>query len=424
MIGVSKLYCGTVEPSDVLRYRGREARTLPSHLLQFSADKKPVVVWNMTRACNLACVHCYASATPGPAPDELTPDEGRALVESLAGFGVPVILFSGGEPLAHPRLFELVGLAVGLGARAVLSTNGLLLGRREALRLKELGLSYVGISLDGLEGPHDRMRGRLGAFRGALAAIRTARAAGLKVGLRLTLTRSNAGDLGRIFDLMADEDIPRVCFYHLVDLGSNPALSAEGLGHARTRAAIDLIAERTRLLHEAGRPTEVLTVDNQADGPYLYLKLLAEGRPERAESLMALLRLNGGASSGHGIGAVSWNGDVHPDQFWRSVVLGSVRERGFPEIWHDRSNGLLMALKDKTRHLTGRCAACRFVSVCGGGLRARAHHATGDPWAPDPACYLTDAEIGLDEGAAVEGRGPRAVGHPAPMGEEPEAGAA
>ncbi|MDR1308889.1 MAG: radical SAM protein [Deltaproteobacteria bacterium] len=396
MIGVSKLYCGTVEPSDVLRY-GRKSMRLPSHLLQFSEDKKPVIVWNITRACNLACVHCYASATPGPAPDELDRGEARALVESLTDYGVPVILFSGGEPLTHPGLLELVALAVKRGARSVLSTNGLLLDRDKALRLKDIGLSYVGISLDGLGRAHDRMRGRQGAFAGALSAIRTAREAGLKVGLRLTLTRSNKDDLEGIFELMSSEGIPRVCFYHLVDQGHNPSLAGESLSLAETRQALDLIALRTRQLHQRGQATEVLTVDNQADGPYLYLKLLEEGLAEEAARAMELLRLNGGASSGHGIAAISWDGQVHPDQFWRSVVLGSVREKSFKEIWHDPANVLLQALKDKYRHLKGRCRDCRFLMVCGGGLRARASHAHGDPWAPDPACYLTDEEIGLAE---------------------------
>ncbi|MDR1085046.1 MAG: radical SAM protein [Deltaproteobacteria bacterium] len=395
MIGVSKLYCGTVEPSDVMRY-GRRSKDLPSRLLQFSEDKKPVIAWNMTRACNLACAHCYASATRGPADDELSRSEAVSLVESLTDYGVPVILFSGGEPLLHPHLTELAALAVKRGARAVLSTNGLLLDQDKAEALRDIGLSYVGISLDGLGPSHDKMRGRKGAFKGALAAVRTAGQAGLKVGLRLTLTKSNQADLDGIFKLMIEENIPRVCFYHLVDQGLNPDLAGERLSLQETRAVIDLIAEKTRKLHQSGFPAEVLTVDNQADGPYLYLKLLKEGKTQAAGKVLELLKLNGGSSSGHGIAAISWNGLVHPDQFWRTVVLGSVRESGFKEIWHNPRNDLLMALKDKCRHLKGRCRLCRFLTVCGGGLRARASLLTGDLWAPDPACYLTDEEIGLN----------------------------
>ncbi|MDR2455600.1 MAG: radical SAM protein, partial [Deltaproteobacteria bacterium] len=392
MIGVSKLYCGQVQPSDPLRY-DRESSRLPSHLLQFSSDKKPVVVWNMTRNCNLFCLHCYASATSGPAEDELGEEESVRLVSDLISFGVPVILFSGGEPLTHPRLFGLVEQATRGGVRAVLSTNGLLLGREEARRLKKAGLSYVGVSLDGLEAPHDRLRGLEGAFRDALKAIRIAREEGLKVGLRLTLTKSNHLDLEAIFSLMVEEGIPRICFYHLVDKGDNPDLSKEALTHEETRRAVDLIAHKTRELIARGYPAEVLTVDNQADGPYLYLKMLKEGRESEAAGVLKLLSMNGGAGSGRSIGAVSWNGDVHPDQFWRAVVLGSVRRSSFADIWLDRGNPLLMALKNRNGHLKGRCHDCRFLSICGGGLRARAQYASGDPFGPDPGCYLTDEEI-------------------------------
>jgi MoaA/NifB/PqqE/SkfB family radical SAM enzyme len=292
MIGVTKLYCGTVEPSDLLRY-GRKAKDLPSHLLQFSEDKKPVIVWNVTRACNLACRHCYASAQASPAPDELSPAQAQALVRDLTAYGTPVILFSGGEPLSRPDLPILIKLAVKGGSRAVLSTNGLLLDRDMAARLSDLGLSYVGISLDGLARQHDLLRRRPGAFQAALEGASQARRAGLKVGLRLTMTKGNLPDLGGFFDLLAQEGIPRACFYHLVVNPSRPQLAAISLDAQETREALDLIARRTRELHENGRPLEILTVDNQADGPYLWLKLRKEGRHREAAKALELLSLNG-----------------------------------------------------------------------------------------------------------------------------------
>ncbi len=346
MIGISKLYCGTVEPSDVLRY-GRKSNRLPSHLLQFSEDKKPVVVWNVTQACNLVCSHCYATATAGPAPDEMNYREALALIDHLAEYQAPVLLFSGGEPLMHPHIFELIERAVKKGLRAVLSTNGLLIDQDKAARLAGLGLSYVGVSLDGLARAHDEFRRLAGAFERTVKSMALAREAGLKVGLRFTLSRRNVADLPGIFDLMEKEEIPRVCFYHLVGSGRGAEMGGEALSHQETRRAVDLIIQRTRQRHDRGRPLEVLTVDNHADGPYLYLKLKAEGRAERTAQVMELLRLNGGNSSGRGIGAVSWNGQVHPDQFWRTVTLGSVRERPFAEIWHDRENEFIMSLKDK-----------------------------------------------------------------------------
>jgi Fe-coproporphyrin III synthase len=391
MIGISKLYCGAVEPGDVLRYRGRSG-DLPAHLLQFSTDKKPVVVWNVTRRCNLKCVHCYAHADAHAAPDELSHAEGLALLADLKQFGVPVVLFSGGEPLMRPDLFELVAHTVAQGMRAVISTNGTLISGDIALRLKDLGLSYVGISLDGIEPTHDRFRGKQGAFAAAMAGVRRCQEAGLKVGLRFTLNRANFREVPAIFDLVEEYGIPRICFYHLVYTGRGSELLDQALSHAETRETVDLICQRTRRLFDQGRAVEVLTVDNHADGPYIYLKLLKEN-PARAGEVLELLQMNEGNSSGRGIGCVSWEGQVYADQFWRHYAFGNVRERPFSAIWTDLANPLMARLKDKKRHVTGRCAACRWLSVCAGNFRVRAEALTGDLWAPDPACYLTDKEI-------------------------------
>jgi 12,18-didecarboxysiroheme deacetylase len=393
MIGISKLYLGTVESSDALRY-GRESNRLPSHLLQFSKDKKPVVVWNMTRQCNLKCRHCYAQAKTQKTSDELTTAEGKALIDDLSSFGAPVILFSGGEPLMRPDLTELARYAVEQGLRAVISTNGTLIDRKTAQTLKEIGLSYVGISLDGLKQINDAFRGLPGAYDQALAGIRNCREAGIKVGLRFTINRSNADQISPIFDLLTQEDIPRVCFYHLVYAGRGTQLMAEDLSLAQTREAVDLIINRTKELYEAGHEKEVLTVDNHADGPYLYLRLLKEGSP-RAPEVLELLKMNEGNNSGRGIGCVSWDGEVYADQFWRHHSFGNIRNRPFSTIWQDTSEPLMARLKDKKPYVTGRCARCRWLDICAGNFRVRAEAATGDLWSPDPACYLTDEEIGL-----------------------------
>lgn len=391
MIGISKLYCGTVEPSDALRY-GRHSGSLPSHLLQFSADKKPVVVWNVTRRCNLKCVHCYAHARNENFPDELSTGEGKVVLDDLARFGVPVVLFSGGEPLMRPDLVELAEYAVKKGMRAVISTNGTLITRPVAQELKKVGLSYVGISLDGLEEINDRFRGVKGAFRKALEGITACQEAGIKVGLRFTMNRLNVKEIPSIFDILEERDIPRVCFYHLVYAGRGSKLIEEDLSHEETRKAVDLIIDRTADLHRRGKPKEVLTVDNHADGPYVYLRMLKEKSP-RAADVLELLKMNEGNSSGRGIGCISWDGVVHADQFWRHESFGNVRERPFSEIWSDLSNPLMKQLKDKKQYVTGRCASCRWLDVCGGNFRVRAEAVTGDLWAPDPACYLTDEEI-------------------------------
>lgn len=391
MLSVSRLLCGTATPGDALRY-GRKAKHLPAHLLHFSEDKKPVVVWNCTRRCNLHCVHCYASAKTTPFDDELTTAEGYALIDDLAGFGVPVVLFSGGEPLQRPDLFELAAHAKAQGMRAVLSTNGTLIDDATADRIQEAGFSYVGISLDGLPAVHDKVRGMVGSFDEALDGIRRCRERGIRVGLRYTVHKLNVGDLDGIFQLIEDEGIPRVCFYHLAYAGRGDKLQRFDLEPAETRQVVDRIFDWTLDLQRRNIELDVLTVDNHADNAYLYLRLLEE-QPERADDVYRLLAWNGGNQSGIAIGCVDPRGFVHPDQFSWHMDLGNVRERPFSQIWNDTSHPITALMKEKPRQIGGRCAGCRFAELCNGNLRVRAHSRYGDWRAEDPACYLTDDEI-------------------------------
>jgi Fe-coproporphyrin III synthase len=393
MIGISKLYCGTVEASDPIRY-GRKSKDLPAHLLQFSSDKKPVVVWNITRECNLNCIHCYARAVHHRNENELTTQEGFALLDDLAEFGAPVILFSGGEPTVRPDLTELANYAVGKGMRAVISSNGTLIDKKMAGELKKVGVSYVGISLDGLEEVNDHFRGMNGAFKMALQGIDNCREAGIKVGLRFTINQSNKSEVPGIFNLMEEKEIERICFYHLVYSGRGSDLIDQDLSHEATRKMVDLIIDKTKDMYDRGKVKEVLTVDNHADGPYLYLRMLREKNP-RASEVLKLLKMNGGNSSGNGIGCVSWDGEVYADQFWREHSLGNIRKRPFSQIWSDKTDPFIKKLKDKKRYVRGRCSNCKWLDVCAGNFRARGESVSGDIWGEDPACYLTDEEIGI-----------------------------
>ncbi len=393
MIGVTKLLCGKVTPSDALRY-GRRSERSPSHLLQFTEDKKPIVVWNSTKACNLRCIHCYYTARAQPDPDELTTAEARTMIDDLAAFGVPVLLFSGGEPLLRQDLFGLGAYAVERGLRTVISTNGTLISREAAARISEAGFSYVGISLDGIGKTNDRFRGAPGAFDAALDGIRACTEAGVRTGLRLTLNRHNYEDLDAIFDLLEAESIRRACFYHLVYAGRGAVLQDDDLSLEESRAAVDLIFDRTEDFAARGVDIEILTVDNHADGPYL-LRRVQQQQPGRAGEVLQLLRWNGGNSSGVGIGAVDHRGGVHADQFWQHYSFGNLRERPFGEIWTDTSDPLMAGLKNRRVLLKGRCAACQYLDICNGNFRVRAQAVHNDVWAPDPACYLSDQEIGL-----------------------------
>ena len=395
MISISRLYCGNTSTTDVLRY-GREAGKLPPHLLHYSQDKKPVVVFNCTKRCNLRCVHCYSHSTSEAGEDELTTTEAKALLDDLAQFGSPVVLFSGGEPLLRPDLLELIDYAVAKGRRAVISTNGTLITPDLAKQLRRVKLSYVGVSLDGVAGTNDAFRGVPGAFDRALAGIRNCLQEGIKVGLRFTINKRNATEIEPIFRLLEAEQIPRVCFYHLVYAGRGSQLIDEALPLEQTRAIVDQIIDLTADLFRRGFEKEVLTVDNHCDAPYLYLRMLREQHP-RADEVLRLLQFNGGNSSGIAIGCVSWDGAVYADQFWRHESFGNVRERRFSDIWTDTTHPLMTKLKDRKPYLKGRCAACRWLNICNGNFRVRAEAVTGDLWACDPACYLTNEEIGLSE---------------------------
>ena len=393
MIGITKLYCGTATTGDPLRY-GRQSKGMPAHLLQYSEDKKPIVVWNGTRRCNLKCIHCYADSENKTYPNELSTGEIQAVIRDLGRFGAPVFLFSGGEPLIREDIYENAALAKELGIRPVISTNGTLISEKVAERIKATGFGYVGISLDGIGERNDFFRGRKGAFEAAMRGFDNCVAVGQKVGLRLTLTRHNCEQLDAIFDFIEEHAINRACFYHLVYTGRGSDMRKDDLTHEESRKAVDLIIDRTADLHRRGKEVDILTVDNHCDGPYLYMRMLRENNP-RAEEVLQLLKWNGGNSSGIGIADIDNEGNVHADQFWWHYSFGNVRERPFSEIWTDASDPLMSGLKNRKPLLTGRCAECKFLDICNGNFRVRAEAVHNDVWAPDPACYLTDEEIGL-----------------------------
>lgn len=388
MISVSRLLCGLKSYGDNLRYQKGSNHQSSG----VSRELGPVVVWNMTRTCNLRCLHCYSNSDDRLYEDELTTAEAKRFIDQLAEFKVPVILFSGGEPLLRNDFFELAAYAVEKGIRATISTNGTLITPVVAKQIKKIDIGYVGVSLDGIGHNHDRFRGRKGAFDAALAGIRACRSAGVRVGLRFTINRHNYLQLTEIFKLIEEENIPRVCFYHLVYSGRGSKMRDEDLSHAETRQVMDLIINKTLDFYHRGMDKEILTVDNHADGVYIYLTL-KQSNPERAERVRQLLTINGGNRSGIAIGAVDWAGNVYPDQFTRNHLLGNIRKSNFADIWKDINNPIMRGLKNRKPLLKGRCAACRWLDMCNGNFRARAEAVHGDFWASDPACYLADDEI-------------------------------
>lgn len=394
MLNVSRLLCGSTAPGDSLRY-GEHATRADSIPTQQSMHYRPVVVWNITRRCNLHCIHCYSESKDQQYDGELSHQQVLGVLDDLADYGIPVLLFSGGEPMMREGILDVIGESRDRGIRTALSTNGTMITPEVAQSLKDAGLAYVGISIDGLEGLNDRFRAKKGAYQEAMTGIRNARAAGFRVSLRFTLTRYNMADLDAIFDLVEEEGVPRFCIYHLAYAGRGNKLLSFDLSHEETREAMDLIFRRTIDLQARGKDVEVLTVDNHADAVYL-MHWVRENMPERADEVEALVRRNGGNSSGKGIACIDNVGDVHPDQFWRTQTVGNVLERPFSEIWNDESNELLYGLRNRKGRIGGRCGSCDYFDMCNGNLRVRAESAAGDVWAHDPACYLTDDEITLD----------------------------
>lgn len=395
MISVTKLLFAREYYGDSLRY------TKNAHAMRNGAGEGmgPVVVWNSTKTCNLKCRHCYMSSDNKKYQNELTTQEAKSFIDDLADFHVPVLLFSGGEPLIRPDFFELAEYAQAKGVRPTLSTNGTLITREVAQRIKDIGVGYVGISLDGLQDVNDQFRGVEGAFQKAMAGIQNCVAVGQRVGLRFTINHHNIQELENIFDFIERENINRVCFYHLVYSGRGTAMKNQDVTAEESRRAMDIIIHRTKDFEDRGLEKEILTVDNHCDGVYMYLKALAEGNDQQAAQIKKYISMNGGNRSGIAFGEVDPFGYVHPDQFTQHHTFGNVRDRKFSEIWQDTSNPIMAGLKDRKPLLKGRCSQCRFLENCNGNFRTRAEAVTGDFWESDPSCYLTDEEIGIAGGA-------------------------
>lgn len=358
----------------------------------------PVVIWNLVRRCNLTCKHCYSVSADKDFDGELSTAEINTVMDDLKAFHVPVLILSGGEPLLHPDIFTISARAKAMGFYVGLSSNGTLINEANIDAIARTGYDYVGISIDGLAQTHDTFRRKQGAFAEALHAIRLCRQRGIKVGLRFTLTRDNAAELPAILQLMEDEEVDKLYLSHLNYAGRGNKNRGEDAVHQITRYAMDLLFETALRDARRGRKREFVTGNNDADGVYL-LKWVERHYPDRVEAIAAALRRWGGNASGVNIANIDNTGTVHPDTMWWHYPLGNVRERPFSEIWQDTSDPLMAGLKQRPRPVTGRCGACAYLDICNGNTRVRAQQLSGDPWAEDPACYLSDAEIGLSEGS-------------------------
>jgi len=355
----------------------------------------PVVIWNLIRRCNLTCKHCYSISADKDFSGELSTADVYGVMDDLRGFGVPVLILSGGEPLLREDIYDIAARARKMGFYVGLSTNGTLVDEANIGRIAAVGFDYVGISLDGLRETHDAFRRKQGAFDASLHGVRLCRDAGIKIGVRFTLTQDNAKDLPALLQLVDDEGIDKFYLSHLNYAGRGNTNRGRDAFLETTRNAMDLLFDTCWTHLQNGIEKEFVTGNNDADGVYL-LHWVRRHFPEKEAALRAKLAQWGGNSSGVNVANIDNLGNVHPDTFWWHHNLGNVRERAFSDIWRDTSDPLMAGLKAVPRVIKGRCGECSYFDVCGGNTRVRAQQLTGDAWQEDPACYMSDQEIGLD----------------------------
>jgi len=390
MIRITQLLKGTGTVSELVKHRDKPRQGVPSSLLAFSETRRPVVFWNITKQCNLACSHCYMDA--GAAGEaELTLEEGRAFIEDLASMRVPMLMFSGGEPLTRPEFWDLAGYARDCGITTAMSTNGTLITRDVASRIHDLGIEYVGISLDGATAEtHDALRNQHGSFRRAVDGLQNCAEMGIKTGIRITVTRDNYTEVPPLVDLARSVKAARFCVYWLVPSGRGRAIYTSQI---YPKDAFLLFDKLVRIAQEPGSEgMEFLTVDTPQDGVYLLNRLREEDDPEYDTARALIQCMGDSCSAGDRVASVDHSGFVYPCQFMQRdpFCVGNIRKTPFSEIWNDSQNPLLAAFRQRTELLEGTCAACEHKNLCGGGCRIRAYAHSGDLWAEDPLCVFVD----------------------------------
>lgn len=390
MIVFSKLLGDKATVYDALRTKKRKSKEPDNDLIRFSSNIKPVVMWNITRKCNLSCKHCYLDARTSH-PNELDKEEGFELIDDLAQLGVPILILTGGEPLASDNFFDYANYAKDKGLKTVVSTNGTMITSEVAEKLKNAGVEYVGVSMDGGEPEtHDKFRGIEGSFQDALNGIRNARDAGLRTGVRLTLNKLNWNEVPDLMNLALKEDIPRFCIYHLVPTGRGEEIMDMDISLKKRKKVLDYLFDKTIELRD--KDIEILTTDSPMDGVYLLERMKKEGfEEERIQKSKRLLELSGGCSMGKKVANIDHLGNVNPCHFAPQKKLGNIRENKFSEIWNENPNELLCELRNKEEKLTGKCGKCEYKKLCG-GCREKAWFETGNFFSEDPKCLYDPIE--------------------------------
>ncbi|MDQ1325591.1 MAG: heme d1 biosynthesis protein [Campylobacterota bacterium] len=368
-----------------------------SNLLKSVAEGKParvldgsIAIWNFTNRCNLSCLHCYSKADLD-AIDTLSTADIMDTLPKLKANGIKFLIFSGGEPLTRKDLFDIASRCKELGIITYLSTNGLYVKQSNAEKILD-AFNYIGISIDGSPGVHDKFRGLKGSFVESMKAVDLLNSFGkTKVGIRFTITKDTYDDLAFIFDLAEQHNIPKVYISHLVYSGRGLENLEMDLSKEQRIAAVNYILDKAFEYHEANKDIEIVTGNMEMDAILFYDRFV-EKYPQCADEMKRRLIEWGGNSAGRKLLNIDSEGFVKPDPFF-PVKIGNILHQDFSDIWTNHPVPLLQKLRVHPRELSGRCGSCRYLDICNGGSRSRAYAIYGDLWAEDPSCYLSEEKI-------------------------------
>lgn len=365
-----------------------------SNLLSTVIEDKPqrvldgsIAIWNFTNRCNLSCLHCYSKSTLDEV-DVLTTPQIKKTILQMKENGVKFIIFSGGEPLTRKDLFEIADFCKEHKIITYLSSNGLYFTTKNVDRIVQT-FNYIGISIDGSEEVHDYFRGLKGSFKETLKAVRLANEHGGKVGIRFTITKDTYPDLRYIFDLAEKEEISKIYISHLVYSGRGLDNLKMDITKEQRREAVEFIIGKAFEYYESGRDIDIVTGNMEQDA-VLFLNMFSKRYPHLRDKMREKLVSWGGNSAGRKLLNINSVGDVRPDPFF-PLNVGNIIESDFGSIWS--TGELLDRLRQKPREsLGGICQDCNQLDICNGGSRSRAYAISGDLWAEDPSCYLSEQE--------------------------------
>ena len=359
-----------------------------------------VVIWNIIRRCNLQCKHCYSTSLDIDFNDELKTQQIKDTIDDLKVAQVPVLILSGGEPLLRPDIYEITAYAKSKGFYVALSTNGTLIDESNIEKIKAADYQYVGINIDCLEDFHDEFKRQKGCFKTSMHAIKLCKEAGIKVGMRLCLTKDNFKDLPAMLNLMEEYGVDKFYLSHLNYSGRDKRTAEDDAMFKMTKDAMEMLYDRAWSHIEQGIESDFVTRNKDADGPFLLQwakKKFGTLPPQRVANLKQRLVNWGGNASGVNVANIDNTGTIHPDTYWWNHPIGNVKEQKFSDVWKNTQDPLMLGFRATPRPLKGRCRACKYLDICGGNTRTRAFAQTGDASAKDPCFCLDNAEIGVSD---------------------------